>query len=70
MLDSKGMHPVAETIENTQPDLIEIMLGYPCNFRDFSPSGNSRYCGQTYSNKAVGYDGTFCRGCGGFYRQK
>ena len=27
MLDSKGMHSVAETIENTQPDLIEIMPG-------------------------------------------
>lgn len=27
MLDSKGMHSVAETIENTKPDLIEIMPG-------------------------------------------
>ncbi len=27
MLDSKGMHSVAETIENTRPDLIEIMPG-------------------------------------------
>ena len=27
MLDSKGMHSVAETIENTHPDLIEIMPG-------------------------------------------
>ena len=27
MLDSKGMHSVAETFENTQPDLIEIMPG-------------------------------------------
>lgn len=27
MLDSKGMHSVADTIENTQPDLIEIMPG-------------------------------------------
>ena len=27
MLDSKGMHSVAETIESTRPDLIEIMPG-------------------------------------------
>lgn len=27
MLDSKGLHSVAETIENTRPDLIEIMPG-------------------------------------------
>lgn len=27
MLDSNGMHSVAETIENTKPDLIEIMPG-------------------------------------------
>ena len=27
MLDSKGMHSVAEIIENTRPDLIEIMPG-------------------------------------------
>lgn len=27
MLDSKGTHSVAETIENTRPDLIEIMPG-------------------------------------------
>lgn len=27
VLDSKGMHSIAETIENTRPDLIEIMPG-------------------------------------------
>lgn len=27
VLDSKGMHSIAETIENTKPDLIEIMPG-------------------------------------------
>lgn len=27
MLDSKGMHSISETIENTRPDLIEIMPG-------------------------------------------
>lgn len=27
ILDSKGMHSIAETIENTRPDLIEIMPG-------------------------------------------
>ncbi|MFQ8953551.1 MAG: glycerol-3-phosphate responsive antiterminator [Oscillospiraceae bacterium] len=28
ILDSKGMHSISETIENTCPDLIEIMPGY------------------------------------------
>ncbi len=27
ILDSKGMHSISETIENTRPDLIEIMPG-------------------------------------------
>ena len=27
ILDSKGMHSIAETIENTKPDMIEIMPG-------------------------------------------
>ncbi len=53
ILDSKGMHSIAETIENTKPELIEIMPGViPKALRIFSGQGIPVIAGGLIETKA------------------
>lgn len=52
ILDSKGMHSISETIENTCPDLIEIMPGViPKALKAVGRAQNPRYCGGLIETK-------------------